>query len=722
MQLCLHRVWVRHLAVITLYTVLSLYVLGNVLPSFTTHLPGMGIAASDAWQNTWNMWWTKHALAQGINPYQTQMILYPYGSSLYIHPLNVVTTLLVLPMQLFFGPVAAYNSAVLMGFVLTGYGTYLLMTDVLSRGYEHVGAFRIPLSALKRGSGSKVNFPVLEEESQMIACFAGALVAFSPFHLARLADGHLSWVMIQWVPFYLLFLVRTLEDTKLRDALLSGIFLVLAALTSWYIGLYCMLLTGLLWLVRLPGALRTGTWRGELSRLLLIGLLTGLLLSPVLVPTVLEYRQDFQRGDDGWDRLVVAHSADLLDIVFPSHLHPLWGSAAANLHNTMRHGIWGWTITPGLTVLLLAGLGAWATWRTTWHWVLVLAALFMLALGPRLYVAGIDTDMLLPYELLAPIPGISTAYRPNHLIVVMLPMLALLAAYGLRVLLYWGMLGRWLAVIGVMLVVLEYAFIPLPAMPFDVHPVFGELRGQPGAVLELPLGHRSAAPMKSQMVHERPTIGGYLSRTPDIPVFMSRVPWMRELWELELRPPDIIPVAGDETHQVLSAHEICTLVLHPQHSDLAPGDFNILQNLIAQRIPAAEVTHDLPDIVVYNVPPIAVPRPLSYLGTGWQQRETDDGRIWRWMDTHATVHLLNGTGAARWVTLEMVAESYERTRPLMLALDDAPLGNFAMTREARMLRFQLVLPPGEHTLHLHSEADQAGNRSLSLSFSRIEIK
>src|SRR5262249_9780527 len=152
--------------------------------------------------------------------------------------------LITLPVQLIAGPPAAYNTAALLGFVLSGYGTYLLAGYLIGR--------------------------------RDIACAVGALAAFSPFHLSKLWDGHLSWVTVQWVPFYLFFLFKALDTGRLRTAVLAGLFLALATLTSWYYGIYGFIFTCMLIAVRTPAALRQRRWRSEAAVLLTAGCVSGL--------------------------------------------------------------------------------------------------------------------------------------------------------------------------------------------------------------------------------------------------------------------------------------------------------------------------------------------------------------------------------------------------------------------------------------------------------------
>ena len=55
------------------------------LRDFTTQVPGDLIADRD--QNLWNLWWTGQALARPTNPFETDLLYYPYGAPLYYHTL-----------------------------------------------------------------------------------------------------------------------------------------------------------------------------------------------------------------------------------------------------------------------------------------------------------------------------------------------------------------------------------------------------------------------------------------------------------------------------------------------------------------------------------------------------------------------------------------------------------------------------------------------------------
>lgn len=676
----------RHLAVIGSYLLGTLYILAAVLPHFATAVPGTGVAQEDAWQNVWNLWWTKFALAHGEHPYHTTMVYYPYGMPLYFHTLNITNALITLPVQLIAGPIAAYNFGVILGFVLGGYFTYLLALHLLK---HHPAAWA-----------------------------AGALFTFSPFHLARLWDGHFSWVTLQWVPLAMLITMLAIQTRRWPYALLAGLVIATAALTSWYYAIYLFGFTGLLVLVRLPVALRHHRWRGELWLLALTGGVSLLVVAPVLIPTLQEASTQSAPPE--------LYVADLLDFIFPSPLHPLWGEQAAAWHNELYPRQWFWSIAPGIGVIVLAGIGSWHCWQRLWQWVLITAGLLLFAMGPTLHIAGHNTGIPLPYALLDMLPGAALGHRPNHFTVAALPLLVTLAGCGIQTLWQRQRTGKTILAGLSAIIIIEYMVVPCPILPFEVDPVFEQMRGQAGAVLDLPPDRRTASAMNHQMVHERPIVGGYLSREPNRPAFVKDVPWVEDLWRMyeDTEGDDIVVTRPDDGWQALSYYGIRTIVV--RRTDLQPAYQQNFRRFIQQVLPGIEVTYHSPRVLVYDVPPVEQPRPFLYLGTGWYPREGEGNRSWRWMGKSSTVRLVNPDRVARWVTLTLDAHAYQHTRPLTLHLDTHRLATFDIPHAGRQVRLRLVLSPGEHTLHFTStptlETSSAAERTISLSFSSLDIQ
>ena len=161
------------------YLLLTLGLTYPLVTQFGRAIPGDGF---DGWQNYWNLWWIKTAvLEQHTHPWFTHLLYYPTGVGLLFHTLNAFNGFITLPVQLAFGLLPAYNTAVLFSFTLGGLGAYLLARYVLGPGSSHLAAFA-----------------------------AGVIFTFSPFHIAHLL-GHMQVISLEWIPFYALYLLRTVE-------------------------------------------------------------------------------------------------------------------------------------------------------------------------------------------------------------------------------------------------------------------------------------------------------------------------------------------------------------------------------------------------------------------------------------------------------------------------------------------------------------------------------
>ncbi len=156
-------------------------------------IPGDGF---DGWQNYWNLWWLKIALIDRVtNPFVTDILYAPTGVGLYFHTLNPLNGLLSMPVQLASGLIPAYNTVVLISWVLSGYGAFLLCLWLLKPAQGEM-------------SGSAGSGAVRRQRARYAAAFvAGAIYAFAPFHMAHLL-GHMQVMSLQWIPFYVLYLLR----------------------------------------------------------------------------------------------------------------------------------------------------------------------------------------------------------------------------------------------------------------------------------------------------------------------------------------------------------------------------------------------------------------------------------------------------------------------------------------------------------------------------------
>jgi hypothetical protein len=500
-----------HLMILLGYTLLTLALTYPVPWKLSTEVPGGG----DAWQHIWNLWWVKHALLERhTNPYHTDLLYYPYGVNLYLHTLVLSAGLPGILLQLLgFNLIATYNLILLSSFVLAGYGMYLLCRHLTGNGW---------------------------------ASFVGGLVfAFSPYHFAHLF-GHMNLASLQWIPFYVLVLlkateagVRPVTGGRLRPlayAAGAGALLALNAYTDWVYGIFLTLLTGILlvWKALVPSerralALAGMNWREGTLRLAAGAGAFVLLMGPVLLPTLAEARQGYAQQPP-IETLV--YSSDVILAFMPSELHPVWGEAIRRqvesigpylpMKNPSER-----VVFVGYTVLLVAGYAVWRLWRDrrVRFWAFVAVAMWVLSLGPVLQVLGrtkftaFEVSVPLPYLLLYKLPMLNVMRTPARLTVLVMLALGVLVAFGLAILLsrprtLWRPLLPMLVVPA--LVLFEFLAVPFPTVPpgWGV-PIYAKIAQEPGrfALLELPL-RPFGDYMAYQTIHGKPIIGGYLSRQP----------------------------------------------------------------------------------------------------------------------------------------------------------------------------------------------------------------
>ncbi len=208
----------RYLRVLLAYTVLALVLTWPMAARFATHVPGDGI---DDPSLAWNLWWVKHALIdQPQNPFVSAWQFWPIGINLAFYTLTVLNGMLAAPIVAVFGTVPAYNVQLLLSYVLSGLGGYLLARQFL-----------------KDAKGRR---------AELAAFVAGALYAFASSKLFYAALGQGNIASSQWAPFAALYIWRAARPGgRLHDALLAGLFLVLQAYAELTYASFLLVFAGL---------------------------------------------------------------------------------------------------------------------------------------------------------------------------------------------------------------------------------------------------------------------------------------------------------------------------------------------------------------------------------------------------------------------------------------------------------------------------------------------
>lgn len=378
------------------YMLLALWATYPLIINLPTHLPAMpGEAGHDVWQHVWNFWWVQQALVvQPSNPFQTDVIFYPHGTSLWLHSLNLplaLPALLLLPLV---GQTATYNLITLLALVLAGYSTFLLAHSVLRKALPATPSASITAAAV----------------------VAGAVVLCSPQRLWELRQAHLAAVSDFAIPLLLLTLLWALERRTWGAAWLVAGVVLIGGLCKWYNLFYAALALLPLLVVRLWTAGRQHSLRDELWQWARLALTSLIGLGPFLIPSLHEARTaSFE--------VPTVRGADLLRLVVTDWQWVLRPVPAA----------WWEPATFAGLALLLAAVGVARAGRAVWPWLAMGLWCFGLALGPTLNFGMREVAFPLPYTALQALPLVELFRVPYRMNAITTMMLALLAAAGLAV-------------------------------------------------------------------------------------------------------------------------------------------------------------------------------------------------------------------------------------------------------------------------------------------------
>lgn len=644
----------------------------NFLPGAGTAVPGVMLEDRD--QNLWNLWWVRYALLHGHNPFVTNMLWYPTPVSLYYHTLNVYNGLMAVPLLQFFSLTTTYNIVVLFSFVVGGYGAFLLVHYLCGNRWA--------------------------------ALIGSVVFAYSAYHIATMRSL-LQLVSLEWVPFFLLFLLQAIYQPGWasrqsfarwlwRRALPAGFFLFLVSLVDWYYTMYALMLTGLLGLyigVRYVWERRGGKAdspvRGLGESWLRIGicmLIYGVLVSPILIPTIAELRGTTYMlpAPDA----AMSNSADLLAFLQPVRGQRLWGNLFLNRRD-WPYGNNRYEVYFTYGALFLAGVALFATrvlrprlspsyveraerpvvstafaapaLPGKWFWAACVAFFFLLALGPVLQINGNKIlwlfspsfELVMPYRLIEKLPVLSISRSPDRFDMPLTLCLAVLAGYGANVLLNmwrgrWGLplRGAMLSASFIVLVLVELTPFPYPQRPADIPAWYNQVGKEAGdfSILDLPPQDdywHGAYRMYFQTAHNKPILGGYISREFPHP-FLTSTPGYQELQYVD-DAGDMFAAGKDQWLSAFQLYKTKYIVLQKvrlpdkveQQPDLQPSRDAIHHVLGSDIKPSYEDA----DVEVYTVPSISKPVPFLSVGEGWEPREVGPNGAFRWLHASGTLRI-----------------------------------------------------------------------------------
>ena len=346
--------WIRHAAVLALYTVLAFTLFASVWSAPQQRLAGVG---GDPQLVVWLLGWVAFALSHGMNPFFTNFLDYPHGVNLMWNTAFPLLGGLLTPVTMTLGPVFAANLLATLALAFSAWCAYLVLQRYV--------------------------------RSSLAAVCGGLLYGFSPYMVAQ-SLGH-PQLTAAFVPPLLLATLDEIFVRQRRRPLLLGILLGLLASAQLYIGEELLATEALV--AAIAVALLLGFQRGVPAQrggyaartLVAAGAVFAVLCAfPLGVQFFGPQRVE---GTIWGQRLFVS---DLLGFFFPTPLQQLAPAPALQISDLFTSKLYEWNSYLGLPLIGLLVYTAIRLWRIRLVQFATLLGLVLalLSMGPVLHVAG----------------------------------------------------------------------------------------------------------------------------------------------------------------------------------------------------------------------------------------------------------------------------------------------------------------------------------------------
>jgi hypothetical protein len=357
----------RHLAALALYALLAWVFIDHGI-SLTHMLLGQG---RDPFAFMWFLSWWPYTFAHHLNPFYTHLVWQPAGLNISWLTSIPLLSCIIMPVTLLGGPVLAFNLLVLACPTLAGFAAYALCLFITRR--------------------------------YAAALIGGYLYGFSSYEIGHVC-AHLNLDFAAFIPCLVLIALARLEGALSSRAATIGAALLLAAQFATSLELFATsaLFSALTWMLAYQRYPARRAALAEIARIALsAGLLAALLVAPLLWGM---FALPHDIGLPGYWPLFF--SIDPLNLIIPTSFTLFGGLAASPIASHFTGQLDEQTGYLGLPLLLIVILQCRGHARFLG---LVLALILIFSFGPRLWLAGIDTQIPLPWLLFSKLPFIGSA-------------------------------------------------------------------------------------------------------------------------------------------------------------------------------------------------------------------------------------------------------------------------------------------------------------------------
>ena len=359
--------------VFLLYLGISFCFFGRIVDFQTNYIGG----GSDPFAYIWFLNWWPWALTHGLNPMISHYVWYPEGFNMTWAGSMPAGALAIWPVTSWLGPVVSYNVLMLLSPALSAWTAFLLAKYVT----------RDPLASL----------------------FAGYFYGFSSYEIGHML-GHLNLVLIFVVPLFVLIVVKRFRGELSLFQFVAAVavtLLIQLGLSTEYLATAC-LCGAIAWGMFFVCAAST-----ERKRLWNLGLEIVFAALVALIPALpfCFYLLNGSADVPGQFHSAAEYSADLLNFLVPTPLNLIGGGLFREVAQRFTGNFAEQGAYLGFPILLILILRLRETRTVSYLKPLLLTfvAFLILSLGPVLHVAGLASQLLLPWKAALYLPLIHQA-------------------------------------------------------------------------------------------------------------------------------------------------------------------------------------------------------------------------------------------------------------------------------------------------------------------------
>lgn len=426
----------------------------------------------------WNPWWLTRCIATGHNPYFCDMQFAPTGVPLAFHCLTFIPSLAIAALARFVSTPLAYNLVAVGLLPLAG-----------------LCAFALARHVTRDAAGAVV---------------AGVAFMLCPFMTSKLL-GHLNLSCAALLPLFVLCMFQAVEARHARWRTWLTVVYVVIVFCNEHTLIFAANVTVWYWLFR---AIRSRQWRDETRRFWWAfkpAAIFSVAWGAFLFSYAVRYESyPYRTGG-------LAFAAEPLSFLLPLHRLSIWrnyiampGKLGDDLSNVELSVYLGWLVLP------LAVAGFWCRRKepVIRFMTLLLVCAAVLAMGHKLQwhrevVRLGGHGIRLPMALYRHIPVLGDVGQAGRYMVIGYMALAVGVAAAVAYIRerFGRVTGTWVAALVVVAICLDYGYRPVSVDP----PVCAI---PPGAGRVMEPRFEPARALYRQTRHERPLVGGYMSRLP----------------------------------------------------------------------------------------------------------------------------------------------------------------------------------------------------------------